>query len=303
MSDLAARPLRSVLVAAERQLAAAGVPDPRVDSELMLANVLGVSRTRLVLSNEVDRSDLSRFEVMVARRVSRVPLQHILGEAPFRYRMLHVGRGVFIPRPETEIVTEAGIRALRATSTPAPIAVDLCSGSGSVALALATEVPDTTVYAVELSADAVSWLTRNVEQAHDELLAVRSIVHIVHADAGQVHEQDLSELIGRVDVVVCNPPYIPAGSLPRDPEVREFDPPIALYGGDDGLDVVRAIATSAAALLRPGGTLVVEHGDEQGTAAGQAGVPFVLRENGSYDQVNDRVDLAGRDRFTIAVRH
>jgi release factor glutamine methyltransferase len=302
VTDLAARPLRTVLVDAERRLAAAGVPDPRVDSELMLAKVLDVSRTRLVLSNDVDSSELGRFEIMVARRASRVPLQHILGEAPFRYRMLQVGRGVFIPRPETEIVTEAGIRALRAASTPAPIAVDLCSGSGSVALALATEVAEATVYAVELAADAVTWLIRNVEQAQAELVAVRSVVHVVHADAGTVHEQELSELVGLVDVVVCNPPYIPAGALPRDPEVREFDPPVALYGGDDGLDVVRAIAISAAALLRPGGTLVVEHGDAQGTSAAEAGVPFVLRDNGSYDQVNDRVDLVGRDRFTMAVR-
>ena len=302
MTDLAARPLRTVLVDAERRLAAAGVPDPRVDSELLLAKVLGVSRTRLVLSNAVDQSELARFEIMVARRASRVPLQHILGEAPFRYRMLQVGRGVFIPRPETEIVTEAGIRALRALTTPAPIAVDLCSGSGSVALALATEVPGTTVYAVELDAEAVTWLVRNVEQARAELIAVRSVVHIVSADAGTVHEQQLSELVGSVDVVVCNPPYIPSGALPRDPEVREFDPPVALYGGVDGLDIVRAIAVSAAALLRPGGTLVVEHGDAQGTSAAKAGVPFVLNDNGSYEQINDRVDMAGRDRFTMAVR-
>jgi release factor glutamine methyltransferase len=293
--------LRDVLVDAERRLDRAGVPSPRVDAELLLAHVLGIPRGRIFLSDAVDPATAVRYEALLVRRVARVPVQHLLGEAPFRHLMLEVGRGVFVPRPETESVVELAIRAL-SEHHEERLAVDLCTGSGAIALALATEVPHSIVHAVELEDAAYGWASRNVARYADAVAAVGSQVHLHHADATTAHLGCLSSLVGRVDVVVSNPPYIPDEALPRDPEVREYDPPRALYGGPDGLDVVRALADAAAALLRPGGVLVLEHGDAQGESAGESGVPHVLREHGSFVDVTDLPDLAGRDRTTTARR-
>lgn len=300
MTEISGRPLRTVLVDAERRLASAGVPSPRTDAELLLAHVLGVPRTRLVLSDDVERSQLVRFESLLIKRTARQPLQHLLGEAPFRTLSLAVGRGVFIPRPETEIVAEAAIRAL--AETPGRLAVDLCAGSGALGLSLAVEVPGSTVHLVELDPGARDWLERNVAALAAPLAAVGSVVQVHGGDAGLVHEQALAELVGVVDVVTCNPPYIPDDAVPVEQEVREFDPPAALFGGTDGLDVVRTVARSAAALLRPGGSLVMEHGDLQGEGAGDLGVPGALRATGFYTDISDRVDLTGRDRYTVARR-
>lgn len=294
------RPTRTVLVDAERRLAAAGVPSPRVDAELLLAHLLGVPRTRLVLSDAVDRALLVRYESLLTRRAARQPLQHLLGTAAFRNLTLQVGRGVFVPRPETEIVAEAAIRAL--TGSESRVAVDLCAGSGALGLALGTEVPGTSLTLVETDQHALAWLHRNVEAAGAALAAAGSSAQVVAGDVATVHEGELAALVGRVDVVACNPPYIPDAAVPRDAEVRDHDPRIALYGGPDGLDVVRAVAGCAAALLRPGGTLVMEHGDAQGESAGKLGVPFLLQQQGVWADVVDRVDLAGRDRYTVARR-
>lgn len=299
MSEVSGLPLRTVLVDAERRLAAAGVPSPRADAESMLAHVIGVSRGHLLLSEEVPDGALVRFESLLARRAARQPLQHLLGQAPFRYGTVAVGPGVFVPRPETEIVAEAAVRLLRESAQR--LAVDLCAGSGALGIALAVEVPGTTVHLVELDPAALTWLRRNVDDSAARVAEVGSLVLTHHADAGTVHEGALAGIVGTVDVVTCNPPYIPDGAFPRDPEVLEHDPPVALYGGTDGLDVVRAVAISAAALLRPGGVLVIEHGDEQGEPAGELGVPALLRSAG-YLEVLDRVDLTGRDRYTVATR-
>ena len=295
------RTLRDVLVDGERRLGAAGVPTPRVDAELLLAHVIGVPRGRLFLSDPIDSSDASRFEILLVRRSARVPLQHLVGEAPFRHLVLEVGRGVFVPRPETENVAELAIRALQ-TDSVERLAVDLCTGSGAIALSLATEVPHSIVHALELEGPAYDWAVRNVARYADDLERVGSQVVMHRGDATTAHLDVLASLVGRVDVLVSNPPYIPDDAVPREPEVRDYDPPRALYGGYDGLDVVRGIAVSAAALLRPGGLLVIEHSDAQGEPGGSAGVPFVLRENGSYLEVRDLPDLAGRDRVTTAIR-
>lgn len=300
MNQTSNRPLRSVLVDAERRLTAAGVPSPRTDAELLLAHALGVPRTRLVLSDEVDQAVLVRYEALLVRRAARQPVQHLIGQAPFRYLTLAVGRGVFVPRPETEVVTEAAIRELRETENR--LAVDLCSGSGAIGLSVAVEVPGSVVHLVERDPAAVEWLHRNVAVHADQLAGVGSQVAVHTADAGTVHQGALADLIGSVDVVACNPPYIPDAAVPREEEVRDYDPPGALYGGDDGLDVVRSVAAAAAALLRPGAHLVMEHGDQQGESAGELGVPAVLRATGHYDEVVDRVDLTGRDRYTVARR-
>jgi release factor glutamine methyltransferase len=295
------RTLRDVLVDGERRLARADVPSPRVDAELLLAHVLGVPRGRMFLSDPIDPSDAMRFEALLVRRSARVPLQHLLGEAPFRHLTLEVGRGVFVPRPETEGVVELAIRALSAHSEER-LAVDLCTGSGAIALAVATEVPHSLVHAVEIEEAAHGWAEKNVAAYADQLAAVGSQVVLHRGDATTAHLEALASLVGRVDVVVTNPPYIPDDAVPRDPEVAQYDPPRALYGGHDGLDVVRGIATSAAALLRPGGVLVVEHSDAQGEDGGESGVPAVLREHGSWVDVVDHRDLAGRARTTTAVR-
>lgn len=294
------RSLRTVLVDAERRLAAAGVPSPRVDAELLLAHVLGVPRTRLVLSEDIERPVLVRYESLLTRRAGRQPLQHLLGEAYFRDLTLAVGRGVFVPRPETELVAEAAIRSLLASSSR--LAVDLCAGSGAIGLSVAVEVQHSSVHLVEADPVAYDWLQRNAAALAERIDAAGSVVTLHHGDATTVHAGELAQLAGLVDVVVCNPPYVPDRAVPREPEVRDYDPPVALYGGADGLEVVRGIEVAAAALLRPGGTLVVEHGDEQGDGAGELGVPFVLRETGRFADVVDRGDLAGRDRFTVATR-
>jgi release factor glutamine methyltransferase len=295
------RTLRDVLVDGERRLGNAGVPTPRVDAELLLAHVLGVPRGRVFLSDPADPADTVRFESLLVRRAARVPLQHLLGEAAFRHLVLEVGRGVFVPRPETETVAELAIRALTAGSEER-LAVDLCTGSGAIALSVATEVTQSVVHAVELEGPAFAWAERNVARHADALAAAGSTVQLHQGDATTAHEDTLAALVGRVDVVVSNPPYIPDDAVPRDPEVRDYDPPRALYGGHDGLDVVRGIAVAAAALLRPGGTVVIEHSDQQGEQGGVSGVPHVLREHGAFAEVRDLPDLAGRDRVTVAVR-
>jgi len=295
------RTLRDVLVDGERRLARADVPTPRVDAELMLAHVLDVPRGRMFLSDPIDPADATRFEALLVRRSARVPLQHLLGEAPFRHLTLEVGRGVFVPRPETEGVVELAIRGL-SDAAEERLAVDLCTGSGAIALALATEVPHSIVHGVEIEQPAYDWAGRNVAAHAERLAAVGSEVHLHRGDATTAHLESLAALVGRVDVVVSNPPYIPDDAVPREPEVAQYDPPRALYGGHDGLDVVRGVAVAAAALLRPGGLLVIEHSDAQGESGGAGGVPHVLREHGGYVDVVDHQDLAGRDRTTTAVR-
>lgn len=308
--------VRDVLFDAERRLAGAGIPSPSVDAAEIVAHVMGTTRSRLFLQEEPSEEEKVRIEQLLARRLSRVPLQHLLGTAAFRYLEVEVGPGVFIPRPETELLAEAGIRALAERPEGERIAVDLCSGSGVLALSLATEAPGSVVHAVELDDDAVVWTRRNVD-AHS--LAVRekgSRIEVHHADAGVVADGELAALAGRVDVVVSNPPYIPDQMIPREPEVRDHEPSAALYGGVDGLDVVRTIARTAAILLRPGGLLAIEHADVQGADAGDAGVPGVLAMclaegelakgsgipagEGVYVDVVDRIDLNGLPRLTLA---
>ena len=295
------RTLRDVLVDGERRLARADVPSPRVDAELLLAHVLGVPRGRMFLSDPIDPTDAMRFEALLVKRSARVPVQHLLGEAPFRHLTLEVGRGVFVPRPETEGVAEVAIRALEADSQEC-LAVDLCTGSGAIALAIATEVPHSIVHAVELEESAFDWATRNLAAQQEAVSTAGSRVELHRGDATGAHLGPLASLVGRVDVVVSNPPYIPVAAVPREPEVRDYDPPRALYGGDDGLDVVRGVVEAAAALLRIGGTLVIEHSDQQGEAGGEHGVPFVVRQHGGFVEVVDQPDLAGRDRVTVARR-
>jgi release factor glutamine methyltransferase len=237
----------TALAAASAVLSSSGVPTPDVDAELLLAHVLdlgrGVVRARAVTRSALSTVDAAAYGEAVTRRAAREPLQHITGTAPFRSMQLHVGPGVFVPRPETEGVAQLAVDALRAAPEAAPVAVDLGTGSGAIALAMATEVPRSRVVAVELSADAAVWTRRNIAAVGAEN------VRLVEGDLADA----LPELDGAVSVVASNPPYIPVGMVPRDPEVRLHDPALALYGGADGLDVVRDLSVTALRLLRTDG--------------------------------------------------
>jgi release factor glutamine methyltransferase len=288
--NLRAPDLRATVDHATTVLTAARVPSPDVDAELLVAHVLGVSRGRVqamvVTGSQLDAEQRHQIFELVERRAAREPLQHLTGHAAFRSLELAVGPGVFVPRPETELVAQIAIDALLAVAGGAPTAVDLGTGSGAIALALATEVPHATVIAVENSPRAFIWARENV------LAIGASNLRLVFADLADA----LPDLDGTLDVVVSNPPYIPLGAIPRDPEVRLHDPEHALYGGDDGLDVVRAVSATARRLLRPGGTLVLEHGELQG-----ADIRNLLTADGWSAPVTTR-DLLGRDRATTALR-
>lgn len=281
---------RTLLADAVARLAAARVPTPDVDAELLLGHLLGLGRgrlqARLITGLSVDEEHAAAFASAIERRSAREPLQHITGIAPFRSLELAVGPGVFVPRPETEGVAQIAIDALRAVVDPEPIAVDLGTGSGALALALAHEVPHARVIGVENAPEAFIWARGNRER-----LGLEN-ARIVFDDLARA----LPELDGTVSVVVSNPPYIPAAAVPRDPEVRLFDPPSALYGGEDGLDVVRSLSATALRLLRSGGVLVMEHGELQGSE-----IRALLTADGWRGATTQR-DLTGRDRATVAVR-
>lgn len=271
-------------------LARAGIESTEVDAELLIGHVLGFSRgqvqAKAVTGSAVSEADVATIAALVERRAAREPLQHITGRAPFRSMELAVGPGVFVPRPETELVVQFAIDALQAVPGERPIGVDLGSGSGAIALAMATEVSHAAIFAAENSPEAYPWTRRNF----DESGADNATLEFVDlADA-------FPELDGTVDVVISNPPYIPAAAIPRDPEVRLFDPSHALYGGEDGLDVVRQVSQVGLRLLHRGGTLVLEHGELQA-----AEIAALLRADG-WSAVAGHRDLLGRDRATTAIR-
>lgn len=293
---------RDLLAKAESDLAEAGVPSPRADAELLLAHVLGVSRGVLPFA-EPDDAARATFAELVARRAVRVPLQHLTGVAGFRHMELVVGPGVFVPRPETESVVGAALDSLD-PSRPA-VCVDLCTGSGAIALALATELRGAEVHAVELSADALRWARSNIERQRSSLATSGSSVILHEGDATVAAEESLRGLRGRVDLVVSNPPYIPDLAVPRDPEVRDHDPHMALFGGDDGLDIVRGVVVTAERLLKNGGVLVVEHAEVQGwdpqaDPVPRAGSVASVMNPRIWRDVATGVDLAGRPRWTQA---
>ncbi|MGZ4640366.1 MAG: peptide chain release factor N(5)-glutamine methyltransferase, partial [Actinomycetes bacterium] len=256
------------------------------DAGELLAHVLGTTRMRLPLVARVDPADVATFEELVARRARREPLQHLTGTAAFRHVELAVGPGVFVPRPETELLAgwavEAAQRAEREHRTCR--VVDLCTGSGAIALSVATEVPGADVHAVELDPAAVAWAQRNLAG------------HGVDLRQGDMAEA-FRDLDGTVDVVVCNPPYIPHDAWESvAPEARDHDPHAALFStGGDGLDAMRVVERVAARLLRPGGRVGAEHADLQGESA-----PAVFAAAGRWADVRDHEDLAGRPRYVTA---
>jgi len=277
--------VRTLLRGATTRLTAAGVPSPGTDAELLLAHALGVDRSRLgVLAALGSAVDPGRFDVLVEQRADRVPLQHLTGRAGFRALDLHVGPGVFVPRPETEGVAQLAVD--EAAGRDHPVVVDLCTGSGAIALAVATEVPGARVHAVELDPMAHAWARRNVD-------AFAPDVDLRLGDAGTAFD----DLDGSVDVVVSNPPYVPPGAVPQEVEVARHDPEVALYGGgDDGLEVPRRVVAAAARLLLPGGLLVFEHAEVQEAGARR------LVAGPAWHDVHSHRDLTGRPRTTTARR-
>lgn len=284
--------LTPALARAAARLAEAGVASPRADAELLAAHVLGVPRGALALVGGFTPAQLRRFEELVGRRAERVPLQHLTGTAGFGHLELAVGPGVFVPRPETELLAEWAVTTLTQESTVgrSPVVVDLCSGTGALALEIAHAVPGARVYAVERSAAALEWLRHNVEA---RAAAGDTPVAVVAGDAAD--PRVLATLDGAVDLVVCNPPYVPEGA-PVPTEVAG-DPAAAVFAGPDGLAVIRPVVARAAALLRPGGWFGVEHDDSHGEA-----VPALLGADGRFERIVDRRDLAGRPRFCTARR-
>lgn len=302
---------------ASAELAGAGVASPQVDAEVLLAHAHGVDRGELrrlaVLGREVPDDVVRAFSALVARRAAREPLQHLTGVAGFRHLELAVGPGVFVPRPETEQVAQVAIdeaaRIVAERDGAGAVVVDLCTGSGAIALAVATEVPGARVHAVELDKDAHAWAERNVDTQSVSAAGVDAgaptdpperIVRLVKGDARTA----LHGIEGTADVVVSNPPYVPPEAVPVDPEVAEHDPAVALYGlGPDGLEVPRGITDAAARLLRAGGLYVMEHAEVQAAAA-RAMVAAARDADGraAFGTPETRTDLTGRPRMVVARR-
>jgi len=272
---------RSLRAEAVRRLADAGVDSPEVDADLLLAHVLGTTVGNLVLVETVAPGQATAYDALVARRAAREPLQHLTGVAHFRHVELQVGPGVFVPRPETESL--AGWAVDLAARLEAPVVVDLCTGSGAMAKAIADEVPQARVYAVELDEPAHAWAARNLDGTGVELRL---------GDMATAFD----DLVGTVDVLVCNPPYIPLEAWESvAPEARDHDPHLALFSGDDGLEAMRVLERRAALLLKPGGWVGAEHAEVQAESA-----PAVFSGSGRWEQVRDHLDLAGRPRHVTA---
>ena len=282
-----------VVRSSARTLRDAGVESAHVEAQLICAHVLGVDRSRLMLVDQLDSDAAARVdEIVAARARDRTPLQYLLGRAVSGRLDLLVGPGVFIPRPETELLIDRTLNALPAPGVgPAPIVVDLCAGSGTIALEIAHARPDARVHAVELHDAALVWLRRNAAERAD---AGDTPVEVHRGDA--TDPDLLSHLRGRVTAVVSNPPYIPVtDDLPAD--VLAHEPPTALFGGSDGLVVVTPLVDVAAGLLAPGGHLAVEHDDTTGPA-----VAAVVSAQGCFGTVEQHTDLADRPRFVTATR-
>ncbi|WP_110241935.1 peptide chain release factor N(5)-glutamine methyltransferase [Nocardioides gilvus] len=278
-------PRRAALAAQRRAwadlLAAGGVESPEFDVNLLLSHVTGRSLGNLTLLDELTAGQVVQMDELVHRRATRIPLQHLTGRAYFRHVELEVGPGVFVPRPETELLAGWAIEACQGLE--APVVVDLCTGSGAIAKAVAHEVPSARVHAVELDEPAYGWAERNLRSTGVDLRQGDM------ADA-------FPELDGTVDVVVCNPPYIPLEAWESvASEARDHDPHLALFSGQDGLDALRVLERRAALLLRPGGVVGAEHADVQGASA-----PGIFVTAGRWSEVHDHRDLAGRARFLTA---
>lgn len=281
--------LRSAIVAATATLDRAGVPSPGFDAEELAAHLLGVSRTRLGLTPLVESSWIDGYQTLVARRAERIPLQHLVGSVQFGQARLAVGPGVFIPRPETEWLADWALSAIAEIASP--VVVDLCAGSGAIALAISAARPDARVVAVERSDQALVWARSNVHVHVD-----RGGTPVELRGGDVLDPRLLADLDATADLVTANPPYVPDGTE-VEPEVADHDPAEAVFGGPDGLTLIRPLISVAAGLLKVGGVLAIEHDDTQGDS-----VPDLLRNRRVLTDVVDHPDLTGRPRFVTATR-
>lgn len=281
--------LRPLIVEAAARLAEAGVGSPMPDAENLAAHVLGTERMRLALIPMVEPEIADRYRALIEQRAARIPLQHLTGTAAIGEIDLAVGPGVFVPRPETELLFAWALAYLETLPRDhAPIVVDLCTGSGALALAIAHARPDAEVHAVELDPDALAWARRNA----DARIADGDTPVTLYA--GDVTDPALlTALADTVDLVVANPPYIPEAAI-LEPEVADHDPHRALFGGPDGLDVIRAMIPTIARLLRPGGATAIEHDDTNG-----GGVAALLA-TADFTEIVEHTDLADKPRFVVA---
>jgi len=281
--------LSAILQDASQRFAEVGIESHQADAEILLAHVLDVSRGELTsmifMDASIESDKLRIFEELLVKRADRFPLQHLTGTAAFRKIELAVGPGVFVPRFETEVIVGKALEFLASLDFDTPVVVDLATGSGAIALSVAVEFPTAEIHAVELSEQALEYTKRNFQK---------------YAANADLRQGDLSaafpDLNGLVDVVISNPPYIPDEMIPIYPEVHLHDPKLALYGGADGLDIVRNVELTAKRLLKPGGSLFIEHADMQGEA-----VRAILLATG-WHEVKTHQDLAGRDRLVSAIR-
>lgn len=284
-------PLRLAIVEATRVLTEAGVPSPRVDAELLAAHLLSVPRGRLGLTPLVEPEVAEAYRATVAQRAKRIPLQHIIGTSSLGEIDVEVGPGVFVPRPETELLLAWALAFLESAGRHPPVVLDLCTGSGALALAIAHARPDAVVHAVEKDPHALAWARRNADlRASDG----DTPVHLHHGDVTE--RTVLTELDGTVDLVVANPPYVPT-SARLDPEVIDHDPHVALFGGPDGLSVIEPMIANIARWLRIDGGVGIEHDDSHGDR-----VVALLEGRAVFGDVSQHRDLADRARFAVARR-
>lgn len=281
------------------QLREAGIETPEHDAKLLLAEAAGVELRdvdkALLMGEELGTAEqLARFQSMLARRAKREPLQYITGHVPFRYLDLKVGPGVFIPRPETETVVQAGLDWLTEHGMIHPRVVDLCAGSGAIGLSVVSEVPGSQVWAVELSPNTAEWTNKNLAETAKWYPSIASNYQLEIADATSL--ATLAQLDGTIDIVITNPPYVPESDVPEQPEVRDWDPELALYGGSmDGTLIPERIIERAYRLLKPGGALVMEHDVTQGDRL------VAYAKAAGFTTASTGRDWAGRDRYLFAV--
>lgn len=281
------------------QLREVGIETPEHDAKLLLAEAAGVELRdvdkALLMGEELGTAEqLARFQSMLARRAKREPLQYITGHAPFRYLDLKVGLGVFIPRPETETVVQAGLDWLTEHGMIHPRVVDLCAGSGAIGLSVVSEVPGSQVWAVELSPNTAEWTNRNLAETAKRYPSIASNYQLEIADATSL--ATLAQLDGTIDIVITNPPYVPESDVPEQPEVRDWDPELALYGGSmDGTLIPERIIERAYRLLKPGGALVMEHDVTQGDRL------VAYAKAAGFTTASTGRDWTGRDRYLFAV--
>ncbi|MFE7675710.1 N5-glutamine methyltransferase family protein [Streptomyces albidoflavus] len=274
---------------AERTLSTAAVPNPRGDATALAAHVLGVDIARLDPDTEVEAEQAELYRELVVSRADRVPLGYLTGRMLLGGIEVAVTPGVFVPRVHSELVLAHGAETLRAVR--APLVVDLCTGSGAIALAMAHARPDARVHAVDLDPFALECARFNAAcraEAGDTPIKL----HV-----GDVTDPELlAELDGKVDLIMANPPFVPDG-VQLLPEYGKFHPKRAIFSGMDGLDVIRGMVPVAGRLLRVGGTLIIEHGRFH-----QATVPELLQSSGKFSEIADYCDQVRQPLYAAALR-